>query len=141
MRIICQCNCVVQSASFSDDDFLTSTSSLVSLVSSSDRSSFSYLSLRGFNGDARTKKESSNRRVFWVDVARNAIVVWDVFLDMSLISRDIFLDPVEFEQRIHIKITRQMIQTPRATANPNTKATQALEKNTGFVNRSQISEL
>lgn len=65
-------------------------------------------------------------------MARNAIVVCDVFLDMSLISRDIFLDPVEFEQRIHIKTTRQMIQTPRATANPKTKATQALKRTLDF---------
>lgn len=66
-------------------------------------------------------------------MARNAIVVCEVFLDMSLISRDIFLDPVEFEQRIHIKTTRQMIQTPRATANPKTKATQALKKSIRFL--------
>lgn len=74
-------------------------------------------------------------------MARNAIVVCEVFLDMSLISRDIFLDPVEFEQRIHIKTTRQMIQTPRATANPKTKATQALKKNIRFLCSSEISEI
>lgn len=54
----------------SDDDFLTSISSLVSLVSPTDRSSFSYLSLREFNGEERTRNESSNRRVFWAKQQR-----------------------------------------------------------------------
>lgn len=62
--------CLVQSASSSDDDFLTSISSLVSLVSPTDRSSFSYLSLREFNGEERTRNESSNRRVFWAKQQR-----------------------------------------------------------------------